>query len=49
MQVQHFSKIRPKIFEKYLFENISSFSCRWWLALSRDMQIIFPLSIMKEE
>ena len=49
MQVQNFAKIRSKIFEKYFLENIASFSCRGWKALSPDMRIIFLLSIMKEE
>ena len=49
MQVQNFSKIRSKIFEKYFFENIASFSCRECQTLSSDMRIIFLLSIMKKE
>ena len=49
MQVLKFSKIRSKIFEKYSFENIVSFSCRGCQTLSPDMRIIFLLSIMKEE
>ena len=49
MQVQNFSKIRSKIFEKYFFENIASFSCRGCQTLSPDMRIIFLLSIMKDE
>ena len=44
MQVQNFSKIRSKIFEKYFFENISSFSYRGWLALSPDMRIFFTVN-----
>ena len=49
MQVQNFSKTRSKIVEKYFFENIASFSYRGCQTLSPDMQIIFLLSIMKEE
>ena len=49
MQVQNFSKICSKIFEKYFFENIVSFSCRECQTLSPDMRIIFLLSIMKEK
>ena len=49
MQAQNFSKIRSKIFEKYFFENIASFSCRGCQTLLPDMRIIFLLSIMKEE
>ena len=49
MQVQNFSKIRSKFFEKYFFENIASFSCRGCQTLSSDMRIIFLLSIKKEE
>ena len=49
MQVQNFSKIRSKIFEKYFVENTASFSCRGCQTLSSDMRIIFLLSIMKEE
>ena len=48
MQVQNFSKIRFKIFEKYFFENSALFSCRECQPLSPDMRIIFLLSIMKE-
>ena len=39
MQVQNFSKIRSKIFEKYFFENMASFSCRGCQALSSYMRI----------
>ena len=49
MQVQNFSESRSKIFEKYFFENIASFSCRGCQILSPDIRIIFLLSIMKEE
>ena len=49
MQVQNFSKNRFKIFEKYFFENIASFSCRGCQTLSLDIKLIFLLSIMKEE
>ena len=49
MQVQNFSKIRSKIFEKYFFENNASFSFRGCQTLSPDMRVIFLLSIMKEE
>ena len=49
MQEQNFSKIRCKIFEKYFFQNIASFSFRGCQTLSPDIQIIFLLSIMKEE
>ena len=49
MQWQNFSKIRSKIFEKYFSTNIASFSCRGCQTLSPDMQIMFLLSIMKEE
>ena len=45
----NFLKIRSKIFEKYFFENIASFSYRGCQTLSPDMRIIFLLSIMKEE
>ena len=48
-QIRNFSKIQSKIFEKYFFENIASFSCRGCQTLSSDMRIIFLLSIMKEE
>ena len=41
MQVQNFSKIRSKIFEKYFFENIASFPCRECQTLSLDMRNIF--------
>ena len=49
MQVQNFSKICCKLFEKYFFENIASFSCRGCQTLSPDMRIIFLLSIMEEQ
>ena len=49
LQIRIFLKIRSKIFEKYFFENIASFSCRGCQTLSPDMRIIFLLSIMKEE
>ena len=49
MQIRNFSKSQSKIFEKYFFENIATFSCRGYQTLSPDMQIIFLLSIMKEE
>ena len=48
MQVQIFSKIRSKIFGKYFFENIASFSCRGCQTLSPDMRIIFLVSIVEE-
>ena len=49
MQIHDFLKIQSKIFEKYFFENIASFSCTGRQTLSPDMRIIFLLSIMKEE
>ena len=49
MQIRNFSKIQSKIFEKYFFENIGTFSCRGSQTLSSDMQIIILLFIMKEE
>ena len=49
MQVQNFSKIRSKFFEKQFFEIISPFSYRGCQAFSTDTQIIYLLSIMKEE
>ena len=48
MQVQNVSKICSKIFEKYFFENIASFSSRGCQSFSPDMRIIFLLSIMEE-
>ena len=49
MQIRNFSKIQSKIFEKYFFENIVTFSCRGSQTLSSDMRIIILLFIMKEE
>ena len=49
VQIRIFSKILSKIFEKYFFENIISFSCRGCQALSSDMRIVILLLIMKEE
>ena len=49
VQIQIVSKIRSKILEKYFFENITSFSCRWCQALSSDMQITILLLIMREK
>ena len=49
MQIRNFSKIQSKIFEKYFFDNIISFSCRGCQALSSDMRITILLLIMREE
>ena len=49
MQIPNFSKIRSKIFEKYIFLNIALFSCRECQTLSYDMRIIILLLIMKEK
>ena len=49
MPVQNFYKFRSKIFEKYFFENIATFSCRGSQTLSSDMRIIILRLIMKEE
>ena len=49
MQIPNFSKIRSKFLEKYLFENIASYSSRECQTLSSDMRIIILLLIMKEE
>ena len=49
MQVQNFSKIRFKIFEKYFFKNSASISCRGCQILSSNMRIIILLLIMKKE
>ena len=49
VQIPIFSKIRSKNFEKYFFENITSFSCRRCQALSSDMRITILLIIMREK
>ena len=49
VQVRNFLKIGAKIFEKYFFENIASFSYRRWQTLSSDRRIIILLFIMKEK
>ena len=47
MQIRNLSKIWSKIFEKYLFENTASFSCRGCQAHLSDVRIVILLFIMK--
>ena len=48
MQIRNFSKIRSKIFEKYFFEDIASFSYRGCQTHSSDVRIIILLLVMKD-